>query len=207
MSYDIGFNFRASDTYVTDPANTTYSIGEAYPTTRAMVTSGLSVTFGWDVDWTSGGRDRDSGIDARLAGMIVVNSAATSERTFQIDLPASGTYTVNLAAGDPLGAQNAHWELRDSNNTTVLLSQSLAAGTTGQWRDATGVDRTSASDWVTNNASASVSFSGTTAYLRLIGENPSSIVSHLRLYQATSSATSFPPIKSSGMSFAPYLSF
>ena len=189
MSYDIGFNFRASDTYVTDPANTTYSIGEAYPTTRSMVTSGLSVTFGWDVDWTSGGRDRDNGIDARLAGMVVVNSAAVSERTFQIDLPASGTYAVNLAAGDPLGAQNAHWELKDSNNTTVLLSQSLAAGTTAYWRDATGVNRTSAADWVSNNASANVTFSGTTAYLRLIGESPASIISHLRLYQASSGAT------------------
>lgn len=43
MSVDVGFDFRATSTFVTDPANCTYVIDDLYPTTRG------GVTFGWAV--------------------------------------------------------------------------------------------------------------------------------------------------------------
>lgn len=198
MSYDIGFNFRATSGFVTDPANTTYSLGEAYPTTRSMASSGLSVTFGFaTADIVSYMRDRDSGIDPRLAGLAQANSLALPDQTFRIDLPASGTWQINLAAGEANNAQNAAWQILDSDGTTVLATQTATAVSAANWRDASQVNRTSAADWVANNAQINVTFTGTAAYLNLVAVNPPSVISHLRLYQASSGPTSDPAASSS----------
>ena len=185
MSYDIGFNFRATSGYVTDPSNTTYALGDAYPVTRSMVTSGLSVTFGFlTADLLTYERDRDSGVDPRLAGCIQVNSAAVSDQTFRVDVPSSGSVDVSLAFGDVSFGSDSSWQILDSDGTTVLSSQTGATTTTGQFRDATAVTRSNSADWVSNNAVVSVTLSGTIFYLKLIATAGITKASHLRIYQA-----------------------
>src|SRR3990167_6684343 len=96
MAWDKGFDFRNTSAYVTDPADHTYVLHtETYPTTRN------GVTFGWSAG-TIDSRDRDSGIDARLAGINF--GAATG--TFRVDLPATGDYDVRIASGDASFAQS-----------------------------------------------------------------------------------------------------
>lgn len=192
MSYDIGFNFRETSGFVTDPASTTYSLSEAYPTTRGSVTFGFGTT-----DLLTFCRDRNSGIDARLAGLVQVNSASVSDQTFRIDVPASGLVAVSMAFGDATFGSDSSWQILDSDGTTVLASQTGQTTAGGEWRDATGVLRTSASDWTTNNAAVNVTLSGTIFYLKLIATAGVTKISHLRLYQSGGGATSDPAASSS----------
>ncbi len=106
----IGFNFRNTSGYVTDGADETYVLGNSdpYPTTRA------GWTFGWE-DTISGSINRDSGNDARLAG---INYMTASGVRFRVDLPATGDYTVAVAMGDAASAQEVSWAWKD--DTTNL---------------------------------------------------------------------------------------
>jgi len=185
MATNIGINFRLTSGYVSDPTDTTYCIGDAYPTTRATVGTGQNVTFGWPSSLGANCRDRSTGVDARLAGQ----NQPTSNSNFRIDLPAPGVWTVNLAVGDAAGVKTAFWDILDSDGSTVLASMADTLTTSGQWFDATGVNRTSSSDWVSNNASINVTLSGTTMYFRSkIGAQPG-VIAHIRLYQASSGPT------------------
>ena len=74
-----GFNFRQNSSYVTDPAGTSYittTPATEFPTVRTI--SAVNYTVGYVTDAGAGyyangdivgfSRDRDSGIDPRLAG-------------------------------------------------------------------------------------------------------------------------------------------
>lgn len=185
MATNIGINFRLTSGYVSDPTDTTYCIGDAYPTTRATVGTGQNVTFGWPSSLGANCRDRSTGVDARLAGQ----NQPTSDSNFRIDLPAPGVWTVNLAVGDAGGVKTAFWDILDSDGSTVLASMADTLTTSGQWFDATGVNRTSSSDWVSNNASINVTLSGTTMYFRSKIGAQSAVIAHIRLYQASSGPT------------------
>ncbi len=149
-----GINFRATAGYVTDPATDTYSLGEAYPTTRG------GVTFGWATNKTAQSRDRSAGL-VRLGG-IVFHTNGASTTTFRVDLPSAGTYRIRLAAGDTAAAQAQRILIKDNTTTLATLAASTPAN---QWMDATGVVRTSYSDWTSNNASVDLTFSTTTLIL------------------------------------------
>lgn len=87
-----GFNFRATSGYVTDPANTTYSIGDTYPQTRN------GITFGWTGSPAAPTtRNRSTTVNAKVAGINF--AAAASPLTFRIDLPAAGSYDIGCALG------------------------------------------------------------------------------------------------------------
>lgn len=128
-AWDKGFNFRATSGYVTDGTNQTYVIDtDVYPTTRN------GVTFGWNYstclsDLGGGTRDRDSGIDVRLAGMHFI--ANRDERcTFKVDLPAAGTYIITLGYGDAGGnAKNNYIVVKDSTTDVITLSAVTTAAT------------------------------------------------------------------------------
>ena len=92
-AWAIGFDFRASSNYVTDPPGDTYVLAStAYPTTFN------GVNFGWTNVSLVQARNRSTGVDPRLAGMNYVTNG--SPATFYVDLPASGTYNLSLAMGD-----------------------------------------------------------------------------------------------------------
>lgn len=123
MAWDKGFNFRRTDTFVTDGADETYVRGgDTYPVTRN------GVTFGWEdaLVATTNDRDRSDANDRRLAGIVfVATGASLSEYRFRVDLPATGNYDVRLAIGDQGTTGRKFGELRD--NTTALKAYSDAA--------------------------------------------------------------------------------
>ncbi len=154
-----GINMRASSGYVTDGAGETYSLGEAYPTTRG------GLTFGWQTNKTASARDRASSNDRRLAGMVFTsNGGATS--WFRIDLPAPGSYIIRLAAGDGT-TLNAH-TLVLKDNTTTIATIGRTSTNVNNFLDATGVNRAQA-DWPGLNASIPYTFSTTTFFIECGG--------------------------------------
>lgn len=84
QALDFKVNFRETPGFVTDDPDTCFvEEGATYPTVQ------LGFTFGWiDSDFNAPhGRDRDAGVDARFAGVFLINNgAAFGVRTFQIDL-------------------------------------------------------------------------------------------------------------------------
>jgi len=150
------WNYRGSDTFVTDGTNETYDIGDAYPTTRTI--GGESVTFGWD-GFNDSMRDRDATKDRRCAGTVDTPNDATFFRTWRVDLDAAGDHTIRIAAGDATGGGEPY--LRIYDNTTLLAT--IYAGVTGtnEYLDASGVIRTSDTNWAAGNASITLTFATT----------------------------------------------
>ena len=181
MAFNEGFNFRATLAYVTDPSDTQFVDGlVTYPQTAN------GVTFGWGVANLQV-RDRNAGVDARLAGHHRIDTTLVTQ--FQVDLPAAGDYILRWAMGDnsyPGGPM--YYRLFD--NTTVLYTSSgysgagVSTASSDRWIDATGVERTSAADWVSNNASATFTFATTTLLFEIAhaSANPQSTpIGHLQI--------------------------
>ena len=159
MAFDKGFNFRGSAGFVTDGTDETYVIGDLYPTTRN------GVTFGWN-GAVSNTIDRDNGVDRRLAGLnnVVITTV------FSVDLPAAGSYSIRLAIGD-VGASAVDQMFYVKDTSTILLSFEFLDTAAAEFYDASVVKRTSAADWVANNAAVQVSFSTTTFNLENVLES------------------------------------
>lgn len=153
MSWVKGFNFRAGQAFVTDGPDETWVLGfnTLYPTTRN------GVTFGW----TGGGtdiRDRNAGIDPRLAGTNLWTGGSTE---FRVDLPYTGEFEIGLAMGDASFARS-QMGVDVKDDTTPMISLLDMDPGAGQWFDASGVKRTSVSLWTGQHATVRVIFSTTT---------------------------------------------
>lgn len=160
-SFVIGINFRDSSGYVTDGTDETYCLGEgdAYPTTRA------GVDFGWNSINGDAGRDRDSGVDRRLAGRNGQENTGT-QAEFQLDLPQAGDYNIRLALGDATGTEN-YQRVDIYDDSTLLFSIVDTDGTTGgTFDDATGTNY-SAANWPGSNTAVTHTFATTTLILKL----------------------------------------
>ena len=138
------FDFRATSGYVTDPANCSPVLGDAYPHTYSN-----GITAGWNGGPAT--EDDSSSVDARLAG---VNNKYNQgvQLTFRIDLDAAESKDIRAAFGNATNSSGYQYvQLLD--DTTVIATIDQPTGeSAGQWYDATGVLRTSSSDWVNNNA-------------------------------------------------------
>ncbi len=182
MAVDIGLNFRGTEVYVTDGAGETHVLeGDTYPTTRD------GVTFGWE-DGASDGRDRDSTIDARLAGIHF--TANTLFERFRVDLDSAVSHDINAAFGDADFAAAADFEMRD--DTTVFESHDVATAAKLEFIDAGGTVRTSVSDWVSNNTQISRTFTSTIFRMAMVKPVSASFsrIAHLKIAQAAASGAS-----------------
>ena len=95
MALPVGFNIRSTLAFVTDTAPDTFANAttDAYP-----VSYPNGVNAGWEqATGTNQARDRSTA-NPRLAGFGSNNT--TIDTTFRIDLPSSGSYNVQCAAGD-----------------------------------------------------------------------------------------------------------
>lgn len=184
MPFVIGINFRATSGYVTDGTDETYCIGDNYPTTRG------GATFGWTSALSDGTRDRNSGIDRRLAGF---NSQANNgtQKTFQLDLPQAGDYTIGLAIGEDSFDQIYQYVQVKDNTTTLFTIDDTNGTTAGHFLDANGTDHLTA-NWPSSQTTRSVTMSSTTLNV-IIGSPTSqtnqSTIAHLfvELEEASSS--------------------
>lgn len=171
---DIGINFRATSGYVTDAAGETYSLGEAYPTTRG------GVTFGWSVNLTSQTRDRFTTGDRRLAGLAFTNSLSDY---FRIDLPAAGLYDVHLAMGDHGNMQQCRWDLKDT--TSILKSYGTVTHDVpaANYCDASDVIRSEA-NWPSQEIKTTQTFATTQLRLQCATTTFYDVVNHIRVVSA-----------------------
>ncbi len=155
----IGINFRASAGFVTDGPGQTYCLGtDAYPTPRG------GYVFGWETPVLVDARDRNSGVDPRLAGMVYrPNGGGVS--TFRLDV-SPDMYRFGLATGDGYGGniQDNYLDIKDNTNTPSLITfDPLTTGATS-FGDAAGNIWTNTS-WAANNSLVDINLS--TGILRI----------------------------------------
>lgn len=179
-----GFNFRNTSAFVADGANETYVLPtDAYPTTRTI--GGEPVTFGWESVTSTNGRDRSaaSPYEPELSGIAFVGPSDTlTTAVFRVDLPAAGSFAINVAAGDQAGTSKAFFEIDDTATSLIAFGPITLAG--GSYVDAAGTSRT-ATDWQANNVAASKTFA--TSIFRLKVHQASvnaSPISHLTLTES-----------------------
>ena len=177
-----GFNFRATSAYVTDAANTTYSIGDTYAQTRN------GITFGWTgspgVPTT---RNRSTSVNVRVAGINF--TAAASPLTFRVDLPATGQYSIGCAMGDATNAQSTQY-IEIFDNATSLYS--MTSGSTpgvNQYYDINGTLHTSDTNWFSNQTFQTLTFATTTLFVVIgkSGVGTNHTIAHLSVSDVTSS--------------------
>ena len=182
-----GINLRSTAAFVTDGSDEDFEgpnvadgavNADTYPRTSAQ-----GNTVGWegtDASGNHGTRNRNSGVDRRCAGVHFM--AAGQADDFRIDLPATGSYAVRVAAGDNSYSVDTKIELLDTTTSLAVLC-SGSTGAAASFKDATDVTRTSAADWVTNNASATHTFSTTICRFRC-GDSVGVSMAHLYIESA-----------------------
>lgn len=171
----IGFNFRATAAFATDPPGTTHALAtDRYPTTRA------GRTFGWVGNASVEGRDR-AGADPRLRG-VVQNTVAGTRPLFAIDLPTAGRYRVCLAAGDNSFANWASFTILD--DTSIVYTQSQLRTPAGSFADASGALRTAAA-WASSAQCRELDFATNRFGITLNGPTGgnASVLAHLSVAQ------------------------
>ena len=164
-TWGIGFDFRNTSTFVTDPPGDTYVLsGTAYPTTFN------GITFGWTNVNLVQARDRSTSVDPRLAGINFVNNG--SPATFYVDLPASGTYNLSLAMGDAgYWACTVECQIQFLDGSTVLATVTGGYEGVGYFYDAVAYNW-SAPAWPMNNVSLPVAVAGSRLTV-VVGTNQS----------------------------------
>ena len=200
-AYKEGFNLRDTLAYCTDPTDTqilcyTSGVGcdSPYPTTAAGATFGATTNSG------DNKRDRSAAIDCRLAGVSFQENNAAAPNIVRVDLPQTGNYLFRMAMGQGGGfTAGANQKAVLKDNTNVLATITDASVAADHWVDATGVERTSASDWVTNNAPLTVTFTTTTAFLEWgYGDGSTSgntFMSHFSFELSTTTTTTTLPAR------------
>lgn len=181
-----GFDFRSTSAFVTDPADCQFAGTGLYPI------GGNGTVFGWTTTAPSAA-NRSAAVDARLSGInFRANNVAKID--FQIDLPQTGIYTFTLANGDQSSLQsNNTIEVLDT--TTSLLTITDASIAANHYDDATQVERTSDSDWVTNNVSVNLTFATTKCIIRVGSNNAGSnntVIAHAKLVFVSAASSTVP---------------
>jgi outer membrane protein assembly factor BamB len=180
-TFDKGFNFRNTQAYVTDGANETYVLNDPYPTTRN------GITFGW-VDAITGAYDASNTLDRRLAGINYIQHTTVGKKRFQVDLPAPGTYSINLALGTAgIAITSNTVEIRDNTTVLTTISGDTAAS---NFLDASGANQTAA-NWPSLNVGKQWTFA-TPTFIAAIGRTDGvgtySTLAHLRIVTPTGAA-------------------
>ncbi len=169
---ETGIDFRQTAGYVTDPGNATYDLGAAYPVTEN------GTTFGWtSPNQASAARNRSTSVNARLAG---VNQVYANNQTgrWRLDLPAPGAYTIRVAMGDQ-GFAHPYQSIRIYDATTLVATVTGPNGTgVNQYMDATGVVRTSDTDWVANEVGIPLTFATTELNIAIGDTTHPSTIAH-----------------------------
>lgn len=157
----IGLNYRSTLGYVTDPAGTVFVSNDVYPTQHRFAQD-MILYEGRTGTW-GGSDDCSTSVDPRLAGDSFKSHTLTSTATITIDLhaPLGGTYSLRMALGSATHTNFPNVEVTDGVGGAVLFTISHVAGTVAEeFYDATDVKRTSAADWVTNNAARTIVTTG-----------------------------------------------
>lgn len=185
MAFDIGLNFRRTDTYVADPAGTTCVLGDSYPTTRG------GATFGWLNAVGNNTRDRSTTVDPRLAGIHFLGNGDSVKKKFRLDLPAPGAVDIYCAIGDAGSGNQGYLEIFDGVTSLGILVAKKTLGTVGTFYDATDTGL-AAADWPSLNAKTTLTFATTTLIVAVTPGDSTGlnyVIAHLRAVQTASGVT------------------
>jgi hypothetical protein len=186
MALPQGVDFRATSGYVTDPTNCTYETLTGSPYVNYPTTTPQGSNIGWETSsfaWLNS-RDRSTGVDARLAGILYNSNANTP--VYRIDLPATGSHNIGLAMGDMGSSQAATVVFKDDITTISTVSGTFAAA---NFLDATGVSRTAAA-WPGSQALLAHTFASTIFRAELgTGSANSGFIAHLYIESAGGATT------------------
>jgi len=163
MALPQGINLRLTSGYVTDVAN---DYGEIASSANFPTTTPQGNNVGWESGSSINARyDRNSANDPRLAGVVYMGSWV--EHNYRIDLPAAGDYKIRCALGDPSTSYNVSLQIVDNTTVKRTVVSPVYTGAAGRFYDASGVERTSAADWVANNAEITETFASTILRFRI----------------------------------------
>ncbi len=159
-----GFDFRETIGYVSDPANYAPSYmlaGNPVPIFPTLSGQGNICGFASGLDVQL--RDKNSGNDARIAGLLF---SVSGDIDFKITLPAPGSYNVGLAAGDAAYSRNVAVDLYDGATLLAHLSTGATSGPQ-RFKDATDTEYTNVT-WPTNQTLRNFTFATTDCIFRLV---------------------------------------
>ncbi len=193
MALPQGVNFRATSGYVADGTNYDHDLLNGTGTADYPITSAQGNNIGWE---TGGGtyqsRDRNSGNDARLAGITFQNS--NTDITFRVDLPSTGNYKIGLAAGDANYAAPVPVDLYDTLSNLASLSTGSTSGS-NHFKDATNTDYSAAS-WPGSQTIVQYTFATTICRWTLIGNGSTSRISSIYVEAgAGAAAVTYPKLE------------
>ena len=189
MAFEQNINFRSTSGYVTDAAKTHVqtAITADYPATPA---AGDSAAVGYTVIGPDGvdSRDRNSGNDARLAGLhFNYGSGVNSVSRYRIDLPAPGDYVISVALGDANAGQTTECEVFDDTASLgVLVSGTTSAAQ--RFKDATNTQLTETT-WPTSAATVTKTFTTSVAIFKLGAGGATPVWAHISIKAATGGST------------------
>lgn len=176
----MGFDYRATSSFVTDPSYGVPVLLEAFPHTytngggfsvNAGITQGFSATV-----------DRSATNDPRIAGVNYQSPSAITA-IFKVDLnsgsaPGAGNYSIDLAAGDtPAGRHYSFVQVLDGSTTLINFNGTTAGG--GHYFDATGTDITASSSWT--GTPVTKSFATTNAFFQMSSTDDFACIAHFRM--------------------------
>jgi hypothetical protein len=189
-AYDVGFDFRATAGYVTDPTDCTYVLAsDTSPTTRG------GATFNWDAQYLES-RDRTTSGDTRLSGQNICGGIGTN--TWTLTLPSTGDYDIYAAFGDAGNQQCINATISD-NATAFITITNVLTGNSDEYIDAAGTARTRAA-WIAASARGGTAvrrtFASTSLVLKL--NVPSSLgcpIAHLFVSQVSGGGGGSVPVR------------
>ena len=168
VSVNFGWDFRATSGFVTDPSYAVFEGGATvFPHTYTNANS-ESINAGFvsitttPCDAAPTARDRNASNDPRLAGIVFPSgsngSSTDGQCDFEITLPTTGSYTINLAMGDGANQQTQFVIFED--NTVTFASESNVSTGSNSFMDASGVVETAA-NWPSTAVTISHTFTST----------------------------------------------
>lgn len=190
-SFDVGFDFRNTKAYVTDPSNCWFTnVGMTYPDS----TDFGGATAGWTLNNGTFG-DESATNDPRLAGRAYVTNGFSSYEEFRVNLPSAGAYTIVVALGDATGSWQNYLTLLDGSSTTIGTPLSNVGTTANTFSDANGNVIAEASFFASQMV-VTHTFTNTFLLVRvgITGGSGFSSLSHLRVTAAVMSSPTRPPV-------------
>src|ERR1043166_760602 len=195
MPFDMGFNFRATSGFVTDPAYGVPVLLETYPHTYTNA-NGDSVNGGASPNLSGATFNASATNDPRIAGCNYHGSQNVTGEIFQVDLasgsaPGAGTYSVDCAFGSAAGFGTTIEDFQIRDNVAVLIDGTNGgSGYTivdGHFIDATLTEVVASTTWT--GTPVSKAFASTVAIVkRGVSAIPGFFapLAHFRLTKASS---------------------
>lgn len=152
-------DFRQTLAFVTSAAGTYVETdsGGTLPLNPYPFVTPQGNTVGWVTgNFPGGWRDRNAAVNPQQSGTVFI--APPGIMTWKLDVPPGSLVTLRGSFGDDSTNFPMYGEWFDNTTSLGLLYTGTPAAA-ARYYDATGVERTSSTDWQTNNASRSATCS------------------------------------------------